>query len=145
MDAFGAGTMRRADISLFFLRPFWRFEAHLMQKYEQYVASKYDFSTVISKQDKARLALAETESKVHIVPNGVDVDFFDINSFQKQKKSIEKKYDICFVGNLGYYSNVEAVRFLVKKIIPLVKAKKPDVKIILAGARPTSGTHATGR
>jgi polysaccharide biosynthesis protein PslH len=138
MDAFGAGTMRRADISPFFIRPFWQFEARLMLEYEQSVAPKYDFSTVISKQDKQRLTLPTLETKVHVVHNGVDVDFFDINSFQKQKKAIEKKYDICFVGNLGYYSNVEAVRFLVKKIIPLVKLKKPNVKILLAGARPTS-------
>jgi polysaccharide biosynthesis protein PslH len=137
MDAFGAGTMRRADISPFFIRPFWRFEARWMQKYEQLAASKFDFSTVISQQDKQRLTLSETETTIHVVPNGVDVDFFDINSYQKEGKPMAKKYDICFVGNLGYYSNVEAVRFLVKKIVPILRGVKPDIQILLAGARPT--------
>ncbi len=138
MDAFGAGTMRRCDISPFYMRPFWRFEARLMQHYEQYVASNFDFSTIISEQDKLRLSWTPTDTKVHVIPNGVDVDFFDISDFKNQNNTIEKKYDICFVGNLGYYSNVEAVRFLIKKIMPLVKAHKPEVTVLLAGARPTS-------
>lgn len=138
MDAFGAGTMRRADISPFFIRPFWRFEARLMQNFEAWIAPKFNFSTVISKQDKLRLPSASAQSEIHVIPNGVDIDFFDLNCYQQQGNPIEKKYDICFVGNLGYYSNVEAVRFLVKKILPLVKAQKPDIKILLAGARPTT-------
>ena len=138
MDAFGAGTMRRADISPFYIRPFWRIEARLMQRYEQYIASKFDFSTIISKQDKERLPFASTSKTLHVIPNGVDVDFFDRSDFQNHNNTIEKKYDICFVGNLGYYSNVEAVRFLIKKIVPLVKAQKPNVSILLAGARPTA-------
>ena len=135
MDAFGAGTRRRAQISSFLLRPFWQFEARLMLNYEQLIAAKFDFSTIISEQDKARLMLTAESKEVHVIPNGVDVEFFDGTHFQNK---IEKKYDICFVGNLGYYSNVEAVRFLVKKILPSVIAQKKDVKILLAGARPTA-------
>jgi sugar transferase (PEP-CTERM/EpsH1 system associated) len=138
MDAFGAGTLRRAEISSLFLRPFWRFEARLMTNYEQKIASKFDFSTIISEQDKQRLPLTIESKEVYMIPNGVDVDFFDIADFQKGKNTIEKKYDICFVGNLGYYSNVEAIRFLVKKILPLVIEQKRDIKILLAGARPTA-------
>ena len=144
MDAFGAGTLRRAEISSSLLRPFWQFEAQLMLNYEQEIASKYDFSIIISKQDKQRLELNAAKSKVHVIPNGVDVDFFDINNYQNGGNDVEKKYDICFVGNLGYYSNVEAVRFLVKKIVPLVKAQKKDVKILLAGARPTAEIERLG-
>ena len=55
-----------------------------------------------------------------------------------QNPNLNKQYDICFVGNLGYYSNVEAVRFLIKTIFPLLKKEKPDIKILLAGARPTA-------
>ncbi len=139
MDAFGAGTSRRAEISSFLLRPFWLFEARLMHNYEALIAAKFDFSTIISEQDKQRLPLNEASSDVHVIPNGVDTDFFNVHNFEKDhRKTIEKKYDICFVGNLGYYSNVEAMRFLVKKILPLVIEKKGDIKVLLAGARPTA-------
>jgi glycosyltransferase involved in cell wall biosynthesis len=221
MDAFGAGTARRSDISNFFLRPAWRFEARLMLDYEKNIATKFNHLTIISEQDRARLPI--TTRVVSIVGNGVDVDYFSLFDFNKKqletiknnleiiknelelsdlktnknelinegssinkhelitnKNNVEinrntlinseldaitnelefiknntelnkkneleliknnndliKRYDVCFVGNLGYYSNVEAVRYLVKNIFPLLKKAKPDVKILIAGARPT--------
>ncbi len=62
----------------------------------------------------------------------------------KNNQRLIKKYDVCFVGNLGYYSNVEAVRFLVKKILPLLKKQKKDIKILIAGARPTTEIQYLG-
>ncbi|MBL7818333.1 MAG: glycosyltransferase [Saprospiraceae bacterium] len=138
MDAFGAGTQRRAEISKFLVRFFWQKEAQWMLRYEKLAAEHFDFLTVISEQDRLRLPLVEEKPKVSVVSNGVDVDFFNIENYKNQYQTIEKKYDLCFVGNLGYYSNIEAVRFLVKKIVPLLKDQKPDIKILLAGARPTT-------
>jgi polysaccharide biosynthesis protein PslH len=193
MDAFGAGTERRGEISSVIFRPFWRFEARLMRDYEQNIAAHFSNLTIISAQDRARLPIAE--NSVTVVGNGVDVAFFSVADYEKKQsetiqKNLEifqkeldsnpnetkdlysgmssnelisselesiknellnakglempkpnrdvfKRYDICFVGNLGYYSNVEAVRFLVSKIFPLLKKVKPDIKILLAGARPT--------
>lgn len=219
MDAFGAGTERRADIAPSFLRFLWRFEAKLMLNYEKNIASYFSNLTIISEQDRARLPIIA--NKISVVGNGVDVDFFNLINYKKQlkinsdksikkgnqtikdaeifsqkinsviernnklikdnKKAVDiqkkiiklvedykkceelisrlkkdmgeleqlnnaitdnstdnKPYDICFVGNLGYYSNVEAVRFLIKNILPLLKKEKPDIKILLAGARPTA-------
>jgi polysaccharide biosynthesis protein PslH len=189
MDAFGAGTQRRADISPFMLRPLWQFEARLMLGYEKKIAAQFTNLTIISEQDRARLPIEATD--VAVVGNGVDIDFFslidyekknletikrnlmqlenelalnknhsefnreelikdELTSIEKDLNSIEnkadliqsnansiKRYDLCFVGNLGYYSNVEAVRYLIKRIVPLLIKAKPDIKILLAGARPT--------
>jgi polysaccharide biosynthesis protein PslH len=198
MDAFGAGTEDRANISSFFLRSLWHFEARLMLDYEKKIAADFTHLTIISEQDRARLPISAEAATV--IGNGVDIDFFSLINLEKQHletikrnlKSLEnhlfngelnsknnlefnknelidselqsidnqlialenkanfkseihkinsdliKKYDVCFVGNLGYYSNVEAVRFLIKKIFPLLKLAKPDIKILLAGARPTA-------
>jgi polysaccharide biosynthesis protein PslH len=188
MDAFGAGTQRRAEISNFFLRPLWHFEARLMLNYEKNIAPQFSNLTIISEQDRDRLPISATA--VTVVGNGVDIDFFSAESVSKNdleqiKRNLEvmktafdvnspdletinnqldfyenelntedinskyssdliKKYDVCFVGNLGYYSNVEAVRFLVKKIVPLLKKQKPNIKILLAGARPTTEIQYLG-
>jgi glycosyltransferase involved in cell wall biosynthesis len=220
MDAFGAGTARRSDISNFFLRPLWRMEALWMLNYEKNIAQQFDNLTIISEQDRVRLPV--TAKVVSVIGNGVDTDFFSLINFNKKqletiknnlafiKNQLElndlnvnknelinansnvnknelnthkfnpelnrnelidneleaitneidsiknnaeinknelklilknadliKRYDVCFVGNLGYYSNIEAIRFLIKKIIPLLKKEKPNIKILLAGARPT--------
>ena len=231
MDAFGAGTERRAAISPLFLRSLWRFEAKLMHNYEKNIAPHFSNLTIISEQDRERLSIVG--KAISVVGNGVDIDFFNLINYKKKEKitdnqfieggnqlikdsekliedfkaSIEKnnkeladnnkllksnkeslktqkqiikydnfliksnkehqesinyliednkelaalnedlidsnailnkQYDICFVGNLGYYSNVEAVRFLITHIVPLLKKEKPDIKILLAGARPTA-------
>ena len=179
MDAFGAGTERRAAISSLFLRPLWRFEAQLMLNYEKNIALHFSNLTIISEQDRARLPIVA--KAISVVGNGVDIDFFSLINYNKklalinseliknkkliknesiiindeqllkpdelflkddklihQNSVLNKQYDICFVGNLGYYSNVEAVRFLIKNIFPLLKKEKPDIKILLAGARPTA-------
>jgi glycosyltransferase involved in cell wall biosynthesis len=212
MDAFGAGTGRRAAISPFFLRPIWHFEARLMLNYEKKIAAHFNHLTIISEQDRARLPISA--AAVSVVGNGVDMDFFslidfnkkqlesiksnleliknelelnknnkdliknkldlinsnsalisnelvsinnELNAFNsnselnknelnliKQNADLIKKYDVCFVGNLGYYSNVEAVRYLIKNIFPLLKAAKPDIKILVAGARPTTEIQYLG-
>lgn len=229
MDAFGAGTQRRADISSIFTRFLWHFEAKLMLNYEKHIAPYFNNLTIISEQDRARLPISEP--LITVVGNGVDVDYFSLMDFNKNnvatiKRNLEllkeelalnknnpklnkdnlefnknnsklnkealinqqlalskntliddelvlisneleaikdnsalnnkelaliktnihsiKRYDVCFVGNLGYYSNVEAVRFLVKKIYPLLKKEKPDIKILIAGARPTTEIQYLG-
>lgn len=141
MDAFGAGSHSRAAIASLFLQPFWYFEARLMLRYEKEIAACFSNLTIISEQDRERLPISA--AAVTVIGNGVDIDFFSLMPFKI------KKYDVCFVGNLGYYSNVEAVRYLIKHILPLLKIAKPDIKILVAGARPTteiqdlSDTHVT--
>lgn len=215
MDAFGAGTQRRAAISSIFTRFLWHFEAKLMLNYEKRIAPYFNNLTIISEQDRERLPISE--SLITVVGNGVDVDYFSLINFEKNnletlkhnldvlkeelalnknkskinkielinqqlelndneliddeldriKDELEaiksnsetdkaqlmlikndvnalKRYDLCFVGNLGYYSNVEAVRFLIKKIYPLLKKAKPDIKILIAGARPTTEIQYLG-
>ena len=179
MDAFGAGTERRAAISPLFLRSLWRFEAQLMLNYEKNIAPHFSNLTIISEQDRARLPISA--KAITVVGNGVDIDFFNLINYNKklalinleliknkkliknetiivndkqllkhdklllkhdklinQNPNLNKQHDICFVGNLGYYSNIEAVRFLIKNIFPLLKKERPDIKILLAGARPTA-------
>ncbi len=227
MDAFGAGTQRRAAISSVFTRFLWYFEAKLMLNYEKHIAPYFNNLTIISEQDRERLPIAE--SLITVVGNGVDIDYFSLINYEKKqldalkrnldtlkdelelnknnstvnktelinqqlklndneliddelnkinnelesikgnselnKNDLElnkneldkaqlnsiknhvnatKRYDVCFVGNLGYYSNVEAVRFLVKKIYPLLKIAKPDITILIAGARPTTEIQYLG-
>ncbi len=228
MDAFGAGTKRRAAISTIFTRFLWHFEAKLMLNYEKHIAPYFNNLIIISEQDRERLPISK--SLITVVGNGVDIDYFSLinyekknleqlkysldvlkeelalnknklainktqlinqqlelndneliddelnrinneleaiksdselknnselnkNNSEKDKTPLElikqhtnliKRYDVCFVGNLGYYSNVEAVRFLVKKIVPLLKKAKPDIKILIAGARPTTEIQYLG-
>ena len=43
---------------------------------------------------------------------------------------------LLFVGSFDYGANVDAARFLIAQVLPIVRAKLPDVSLILAGRNP---------
>jgi GT2 family glycosyltransferase/glycosyltransferase involved in cell wall biosynthesis len=45
--------------------------------------------------------------------------------------------DICFLGGYRHPPNVDAVRYFVREVFPLIKAELPGARFIVAGANPT--------
>lgn len=125
MDAFGIGMQRRSNVVKFPYSILYRKEALRMVKYEKTIFNSFNNHTIISNQDKIQLEFSGSRS-IHVVPNGIDTDFFEMSTY-------EKKYDISFIGNMGYLPNIEAAEYLVQKILPLLHA---DTKVLIAGARP---------
>ena len=48
------------------------------------------------------------------------------------------RFDVVFLGNLHTPNNVEAVRWLLREVMPRVHAVRPDVSICIAGSRPAA-------
>lgn len=122
MDAFGVGMERRAQVTKGLQRILFNLEAKRMKRYESEVYYKFDHHTIISAQDKKYIG--DGKLNITINPNGIDtVHFAPIN--------LDKKYDIGFIGNMGYLPNIEAAEYLVK-----VLKLNDNYKLLLAGARP---------
>lgn len=120
-----------------FLKWLFRLESKRLQWYEEMAFKAFDHCAIISKQDRNALTFTNKE-RITIVPNGVDLNFFQSN------QATAKRYDIVFVGNMGYYPNVEAAKFLVYDILPILQQQLPDVKILIAGARPRTAVKNMG-
>ncbi|PLX07318.1 MAG: hypothetical protein C0598_13205 [Marinilabiliales bacterium] len=127
-DVFSYGLKRRYDKANLLFKPIYKMEYKRLLKYENKVFDCFDNKTIISYPDQKLIDHPQRE-KIHIIPNGVDHDFF---SPMERKK----EYDLVFAGNMAYPPNVDAASFLVKDIMPLVWKKKPDATILLAGASP---------
>ena len=130
MDAFSIGMQRRAENSNPISKAIFQRDALQIADYESVVYHDFDNHTIISEQDRKHLSFLGKE-KIHVLPNGVDTHFF------APMPEVEKKYDIAFVGNMGYYPNVQAALFLAKKILPKLRGKFPNINLLIAGARPT--------
>ena len=130
MDAFSLGMERRAENSNIFLKLLLKRDASQIADYEEVIFKKFQNHTIISQQDKDQMPIPEKE-KIHVLPNGVDTHFF------APMATVKKEFDITFVGNMGYYPNVQAAVFIAKKILPKLILKYPKIKIQIAGARPT--------
>ncbi len=130
MDSFSEGMKKRLDNSGFLFRMLYKEEYKRLKKYETEVFSDFDRHSIISEQDRNTFA-KEIKDKLLIVPNGVDMNYF-------QPLGKKKIYDISFVGNMGYRPNIIACEYFEKNILPLLIKENKDIKIIFAGARPHS-------
>ena len=127
-DVFSYGVKRRISKSPFWLKPVLKLEYKRLVNYENAVFEAFDVKTIISIPDRNLIGHPEKE-QIHIIPNGVDYDFF-------KPLDKTKKYDVVFTGNMSYPPNVDAAVFLVKDIMPLVWKQIPEAKVLLAGASP---------
>ena len=125
MDCFSFGYDARAQESGGLKSLFYEIESKRIKRHEQSLNDKYDAFTIISEQDAKRVQLGK---EIHVVPNGIEVEYF------KPKNLESPKYDVSFVGNLGYTPNQYAVKYLYQHIFPFTS--KLNLKICISGARP---------
>lgn len=130
MDAFSKGMERRKEKSGFLFKWFYHWEAQKQKAYEMEAFDAFDNHTIITSEDQKHIDHPK-RSAISIIPNGVNEDYF------KPQSARPKKYDLVFVGNLAYPPNSDAAQFLCKKILPIIKEKYPEVKVLLAGVNPT--------
>lgn len=133
-DVFSKGLDRRVQLAPWYLKPVLRMEYRRVKRYEQAVFEAFDQKTIISFPDRDLIPHPQ-RSKIHVIPNGVDTDFF-------RPIEAEKDYEVIFSGNMGYPPNINGAEYLVNKIMPLVWAERPDARVILAGANPGHGVRA---
>lgn len=127
-DVFSKGVERRIDKSSFYMKPLMKMEYKRLLKYEHDLFEIFDNKTIISAPDRDLIPHPEREM-IHIIPNGVDTEFF-------KPMEVEKQFEIVFIGNMGYPPNVNAAEFLALEILPLVHKKHPEARLLLAGATP---------
>ena len=131
MDALSAGQHRRALRAPWYLAPFVKEEARRLTAYEHLIFDYFDNHTIISYQDR-KLIYHSQRNEIHVIPNGIDAEYFS-----KRPNNL-KRYDMVFTGNMSYPPNVEGARRLALLILPLVKTKFPQAKLLIAGANPSS-------
>ncbi|MCD6112159.1 MAG: glycosyltransferase [Bacteroidales bacterium] len=127
-DVFSKGVERRIKNAAFLLKPFFKSEYKRLLKAENKNFDYFDIKTIISKPDR-ELIPHKDKDEIMIIRNGVDHEFF-------KPMQQEKEYDLVFIGNMGYPPNINGAEYIVKRILPLVYKKKPDIKLLIAGAQP---------
>lgn len=131
MDTFSKGISRRIKKANFLFRIILRSEARKLMNYENLIFDYFENHTIISEQDRNFLPHND-QQKIIVVPNGIDQSFF------KPIVNCQKDYEILFTGNMNYPPNVEGALYIIKEIMPVVWQTKPNAKVIIAGANPSS-------
>lgn len=104
------------------------YEFKMLRSAEYNACGIFDRLTVISEIDSYAIP-QHKDTVIDIIRNGVDFDHFH----PMQEK---KLFDIVFCGNMQYRPNIDAARFLVGNIMPIVWQSHPEALVALAGATP---------
>jgi polysaccharide biosynthesis protein PslH len=112
--------------------PFKRWRSWLTWfKATRYIASSlnsFDAGTVVSEIERQRVEQRYTgSSPIIVIPNGVDIPD-EALTFGHPKKDT-----LVFSGSLTYDANFDAVHYFMKEVFPLVKAARPEVKLLVTG------------
>ena len=126
MDALSKGLERRSETAHGLKKLVFQLEFKRLMDYENSIFEYFENHTIISEQDR-NFIFHKNKEQISVVPNGVDTDYFKVNSTQKSA-------DLVFTGNMSYPPNITASKYIVNDILPLLNK---DVKIILAGANPS--------
>jgi sugar transferase (PEP-CTERM/EpsH1 system associated) len=129
MDALSKGMKRRSENSRFLKKLIFEMECFRLAKYENSIFEYFEHHTIISEQDKHYI-LHQKRNQIHVVPNGVDASFLELEEDPKTTKEI----DLVFTGNMSYAPNVTAAKFIVNEILPLLPE---NTRVKIAGSSPS--------
>ena len=123
------------------LRWYAGIETPKLRAYETAALRRADLTLAVSDADRrAFLELApELENKIETVPIGVDTDYFAVAPREPSANAILS------IGTMSWLPNVDALTYFAADILPLIRARKPDVQTLIVGAKPAPGIIALAR
>lgn len=111
-------------------------QASRIRRREALYASAADACIAVSGEDAGLLREIAPGVAVDVVANGIDVPSYRTSASPTFPPSI------FFAGKLDYRPNVDACEWLVRSVLPIVRASVPDVRVVLAGRDPSPSVQA---
>jgi sugar transferase (PEP-CTERM/EpsH1 system associated) len=116
-------------------RQLFLFQAAKMKKFEQKIIQEFSACLAVSQDDQKLLnELGLSHIPVHVIPNGVDTDFF-----RTQDIKIKAPEAVVFTGSMDWLPNDDAAVYFCNEILPLIWKDKPNLKFYIVG-KSTSST-----
>lgn len=100
------------------------FESDMIKNFSACCGVSEDDCTILKK-------LTEMESKIHVVPNGVDTGYF------APAKSPNLEDALVFTGSMDWFPNDDSVIYFCEDILPIIWKTKPEVKFYIVGKGPS--------
>jgi polysaccharide biosynthesis protein PslH len=106
------------------------------RRYEADYSRRFAQIVITSPEDRWAIATlreqfgAAEEAPTAVVPNGVDLDYFQPTGAPREPATI------VFSGKMSYHANEAAALYLLREIMPLVWREQSAVRVVIAGAGP---------
>ena len=116
----------------------YQLEGTKMLRAEKRLARCFDVCTATTRAEWETLESYGTGAATDWFPNGVDSEFFQPSN---------ESYDagtISFVGRMDYYPNQQCMSQFCDQVWPLLRAHRPDLKLLIVGADPSPAMRQLG-
>ncbi len=118
-------------------------QARRLEKFEAEALRQVDLTWAVSEADRAALKQLAPEARIDLLPNSVDTDYYAFEPLGHREPAF------VFVGTLAYRPNRDAVRRLIRRVLPEVRRAVPAAELWLVGRgtetlAATAGVRAWG-
>jgi sugar transferase (PEP-CTERM/EpsH1 system associated) len=114
-----------------FVKLFSWMESKKLARAEAKVVRQCNRVLISSVVDRQRYPVPDAQrEKIDVVPNGVDLEHFGFRQFQPRKNLL------VFCAKLDYFPNEDAALYLAGSIWPVLKARRPELRLEIVGSRP---------
>ena len=117
----------------------YRLEGSKMMAAEKRLAGQFDLCTATTRAEWETLDSFATGVPSDWFPNGVDSEFFCRG---------DELYDpdlISFIGRMDYYPNQEAMFRFCREVWPMLRRRRPTLKLVIVGADPSAAVRRLER
>jgi len=108
-------------------RQYLKMQAKLMEREERRWCPRVSLNVTVSDVDRSTMEALAPSSRFTVVPNGVDVDFFQPDLAEQRQEGM------VFVGGTNWFPNLDALDHFHADILPLLHAKGVDEPITWVG------------
>lgn len=88
--------------------------------------------------DAASVVEPDGESGIKVIPNGVDLEYFQYMPQERQP------LNLVFSGKMSYHANVSTVLHLYRNIMPLIWQQQPKATLTIVGSNPPKAVQRLG-
>jgi polysaccharide biosynthesis protein PslH len=131
LDAMHLNFEARALLAKGFRKRLLRAEVGRVRRFEATEYKRFTHVTVVSEADRAALLEVDPSLEITVIPNGVDVAFFE-----PDPQTAVDPHRIVFTGVMSYAPNVLAAEFLAREVFPRVQTDWPQARLAIVGRSP---------
>jgi len=108
-----------------------------MERFERKECLRFDHVIAVSPQDTAVMRERYGVSRVSDVPTGVDIEYFTASGAAERRP-----HELVFTGSMDWMPNDDAMIWFATDVLPLIRAKIPDVHTTVVGRTPSARLQA---
>jgi sugar transferase (PEP-CTERM/EpsH1 system associated) len=105
-----------------------------LRRFEQAALRRADLTLAVSDEDRQALQdLAGAElGRIETLSIGVDTDYFSASPRTMHSKTLVS------IGTMYWPPNIDAISWFCREILPKIREREPEAKLMVVGARPTA-------